>query len=81
MAGVGLSCCNCLNRGGNLDCNCLLPTLFSMLAGPHQIKADNETGHCGQAFETFCRQSIITTLLGLLIILKDKVLWNGPMEL
>jgi hypothetical protein len=56
---------------------------FSMLDALNQIKTDNLTGHYSQAFEMFCRQCKILNhiLLGFLIILKDKVLWNRHMEL
>ena len=54
---------------------------FSTLGVPNQIKADNGTGYCSSSFETSVDNLISPVLLGLLIILKDKALWNGPMKL
>ena len=33
---------------------------FSMLVVPNQIKTDNGTGYCRQAFEMFCEQFNVT---------------------
>ena len=37
----------------------------SMLGIPDQIKTDNGTGYCSQAFEMFCRQFNITHITGI----------------
>jgi hypothetical protein len=43
-----------------------------MLGVPNQIKTDNETGYCRQAFEMFGRQFNITHVTGIPYNLKDK---------
>jgi hypothetical protein len=47
-----------------------------MLSVPNPIKTDNGTGYYSQEFEMFCKNLMLPMLLGLFVILKDKVLWN-----
>ena len=54
---------------------------FSILGVPNQIKTDNGTGYCSQAFETFCGQFNITYITGIACnsqgqSIEKQVLWN-----
>jgi hypothetical protein len=53
---------------------------FSMLGVPNQIKTDNGTTTV-KHWRCFVDNLILPILLGFLVVLKGKLLWNRPMEL